>query len=130
MKIENINLDISKPDKIILTVKTDEEEVHIPVELFYKIFKFAESSLVEDGKVDIKNIIQKIKGNNLDLSEHVKSIVKEYGSIRKTAKALGISDSYIKNMVKGTRTNPSRGILLGLGLRKVITEHYERICFK
>ena len=74
--------------------------------------------------------IKKIKGNNLDLSEHVKSIVKEYGSIRKTAKALGISDSYIKNMVKGTRTNPSRGILLGLGLRKVITEHYERICFK
>lgn len=53
------------------------------------------------------------------LTERLDQLQKEYGTLRKAAKALNISAPYLSRLRTKTSENPSPEILNKLGLRKV-----------
>jgi transposase-like protein len=50
------------------------------------------------------------------LSDHVNGLVRDHGSIRSAAKAVGIHHSYLFRMLTGEKTHPSDLTLNKLGL--------------
>lgn len=59
------------------------------------------------------------------LAARIDEYVSVYGSLRETAKAVGIDAGYLQRLRSGAKTTPSDGTLTRLGLRRVVT--YERI---
>ncbi len=55
----------------------------------------------------------------ISLGEAVQTVVKRYGGVRATAKATGITASYISRLMRGHKLAPSDKILRSLGIKSV-----------
>lgn len=55
------------------------------------------------------------------LKERVETLVHKYGSLRAAQEVIGIDAAYLCRLRNGEKANPSKGFLVKLGLKKVVS---------
>lgn len=61
----------------------------------------------------------------ITLQERIAELVKHHGSLRNTARVIGVDVGYLSRMASGERAAPRAPVLRRIGLRRVVC--YERI---
>jgi hypothetical protein len=68
-----------------------------------------------------------IYGKPVALTEHCKSLIEAFGSVRAASNKLDIDYAYLHRLASGEKTEPSDAALEKLGLAAVRTTHYFKL---